>query len=116
MTSAQTLPLFDYAEAQRRRDAAVTAVGEHADDTYMRVALAVVAELARSGVPFTTDDVVARMPEHVTTPEPRALGAVMTIARKRGIVEPMSEYRNSTLVSCHGRPKRLWRGVPQRGM
>lgn len=103
-------PLFDWAEAQRQRDAAVQIVGEHADQDYMRVALGVVADLARAGAPFTTDDVIARMPDGVTTPEPRALGAVMTIARRQGIVEPLNQTRNSTMPSCHSRPKRLWQG------
>lgn len=105
------LSLFDWSEAQRQRDVSIQQVGEHADQDYMRVALRIVAELARTGQPFTTDDVIARMPDGVSTPEPRALGAVMTIARRQGIVEPTSQYRNSTMMTCHGRPKRLWRGV-----
>lgn len=106
-----TITLFDWSEAQRQRDAAIQRVGDAADQDYMRIALQVVAELARSGAAFTTDDVIARMPDGVSTHEPRALGAVMRRAQRAGIVEPTNSYRNSTMTTCHGRPKRLWRGV-----
>jgi len=111
-------PLFDAAhdaahnaaEAMRARDAAIQRVDEHADPAWRETALAAVSSLAAAGQPFTTDDVVRALPATVSTHEPRALGAVMQRLSREGAIVPVG-LRDSSSTVCHGRTKRLWRGV-----
>lgn len=112
------LTLFDYAAAneaaravERVTAAAIQQVDDHADGAWRKAAFEAVRTLAETGQPFTTDDAQAGMPDDVTTHEPRAWGAIMRIMARQGVIEATSQYVNSEQVSCHGRPKRLWRGT-----
>lgn len=71
-----------------------------------------VAELVKRGEDFTTDDVWRLMARTgLSTPEPRAMGAVIRqFANDRQIV-PTGSYRKSTRVECHCRPLAVWRPV-----
>ena len=73
-------------------------------------ALYVVANM--EGVTFTTDQIwealEAHFPDAVVT-EPRAMGAVMTKARKQGLITATGIYIKSTRPKCHARPVMVWR-------
>ncbi len=61
------------------------------------------------GTEFTTDSVWMVIPESVRQEiEPRVLGPLMTIAAKRRLISRTDRVENSTMVSCHARPKRIW--------
>lgn len=95
--------------AAQARDEAVERVGRHADARWKAKALAVVARLARNCGEFTTDDVWEALSlVGESTHEPRALGAIMTMARKKGICVPTDRYVPSERRACHARPVRLW--------
>ena len=58
---------------------------------------------------FTTDYLWEQVE---TTPnEPRAMGAVMTRAKKEGLVSPTGKYIKSRRPECHARPVMIWRRV-----
>ena len=55
---------------------------------------------------FTTDYLWEQVE---TTPnEPRAMGAVMTRAKKEGIVASTGSYTKSRRPECHARPVMIW--------
>ena len=56
---------------------------------------------------FTTDDIWETIPKPA---EPRALGAVLTMMRKDGLISPRG-WRESTDPTCHARPKRVWEWI-----
>lgn len=93
-------------EAARARDKAIEQVERGAGDEWMDMALAAVAQVARSKEFFTTDDLW----EFVSQPsEPRAMGAVMTRARNVGIATATDRTINSDRKECHARPLRVWK-------
>tara|TARA_Y100001970_G_scaffold23735_2_gene27954 strand:- start:1328 stop:1702 length:375 start_codon:yes stop_codon:yes gene_type:complete len=56
---------------------------------------------------FTTDYLWEQVE---TTPnEPRAMGAVMTRAKKEGLVSSTGKYIKSRRPECHARPVMIWR-------
>tara|TARA_R100000234_G_C4982001_1_gene171379 strand:- start:481 stop:855 length:375 start_codon:yes stop_codon:yes gene_type:complete len=58
---------------------------------------------------FTTDYLWEQVE---TTPnEPRAMGAVMTRAKKEGLVSSTGKYIKSRRPECHARPVMIWRRV-----
>lgn len=105
------MSLFDQPSGPELADEAIQRAKEHADREWYGDALGIVAALARRGEAFTTDDVWAQTDPTLSTHEPRALGAVMRDARKRGWIVPTSEYRQSSRLECHGRPVRVWRAA-----
>ena len=58
---------------------------------------------------FTTDYLWEKVE---TTPnEPRAMGAVMTRAKKEGLVSSTGKYIKSRRPECHARPVMIWRRI-----
>lgn len=103
-----TLDLFDHAAAQAAKAQALDRVEANADEAWLANALGVVRELAKDGHEFTSDDVWRRVP---AAAEPRALGAVMTTASKRGLIKETGRYQNSIRPVCHKRPVKIWKGA-----
>ncbi len=97
--------------AQAAADEAIARVEAGADEDWLRHALNAVENCAMRMVHFTTDDVWDRLTNLEHPPEPRALGAVMREAAKRGWVETTDRIRKSTRVACHGRPVRVWKSL-----
>jgi hypothetical protein len=91
-----------------KRDRAIEAVGDAAPAEWMAAALLAVESVARRESEFTTDEVWAKI-EDAPPPEPRAMGAVMKIAKDKGIVEPTFMTRPSLRRSCNARPLRVWK-------
>jgi len=91
---------------------------------WVQAAVEWIAITARKADEFTTDDVVAVWTKadkavpgmHIppACPEPRAWGAAMRIAKRRGICAPTPFYRNAGHVRSHNRPKRVWRSLVRR--
>lgn len=72
-------------------------------------AISAVEALCATNEYFTTDD----LPDAITggVKEPRALGGLMTLARKMGLCEPTNTTRASKQRQNHNRPKRVWRSL-----
>lgn len=90
------------------RDAAIEAVEAGADPDWFARAMSVVVELARSGRPFTSDDVWDQLP---TTAEPRALGAVMRRVAVDRLIAKTGRTLPSRRVENHARPLAEWVGT-----
>jgi hypothetical protein len=90
-------------------DAAVARVEGHADARWKRLALSAIEYLARCRASFTTDDVWEMLGGlDVSTHEPRAMGAMMRQAKKKGWVVGSNTYRPSKRPECHRRPMMVW--------
>ena len=87
--------------------AALTQVEAHAPADWKNAATAVLARLAATGKPFTTDDVWAALPQ---PPEPRAIGALIKSAAQAGKIYRVG-WRSSSRPECHCRPVAMWEGV-----
>lgn len=85
--------LFSYEKAIAEREAALAAVAAHADVDWKVVAREVVVELAHRGIPFTGDDVWAKLDQlDVETHDNRALGAIMTTLAREGRIRKTGKY------------------------
>ena len=99
--------LFDFAAAAEAADSAIAAVGAaHPSD--LTVACAAIRAAADKSPDEFTSDLAIQLCERRFV-EPRLWGAAFRIVSKEGYIEPTNEYQNSTSVTCHGRPKRVWR-------
>lgn len=110
-TSPTGLPLFDAARAAQARDNAIDRVAENADTRAADAIREAIEATARELAAFTSDEVWRRVaPEHREGIEPRLLGALMRDAASRGIIQAMpGVFRASDMVSCHRRPKQVWK-------
>lgn len=99
--------LFNAELGKDLRDLAIQRVGD-AHQTWCETALWRVYGVCKSHKEFTTDDLWQRIDAPV---EPRAMGAVIAAARKRGWIEPTDQFRVSTRAVCHRNPKRVWRSL-----
>ena len=88
----------------------LAAVEAHADPDWKDEAERVIDLLASTRQQFTTDDVWQRL-GHVSTHEPRAMGALMKRAASRGVIRATDGWATSTRPECHGRPIRVWRSA-----
>ena len=88
----------------------LAAVEAHANPDWKDEAERVIDTLAATRQHFTTDDVWQRL-GHVSTHEPRALGALMKRAASRGVIRATDGWATSTRPECHGRPIRVWRSA-----
>ena len=85
---------------------ALARVEAGAPQTWRTAAEAVLAGLAATGKPFTTDEVWAMLPQ---PPEPRAIGALMRHAARAGKIRRIG-WRESLRPECHRRPVAMWTG------
>jgi hypothetical protein len=93
----------------KERDEALDKVQSHANPEWMAEALDAVERLAGIHEEFTTDAVWAVVKSK--TSEPRAMGAVMRTATKRGFIAPTDLHRPSQRKASHRRPVRVWKSL-----
>jgi len=99
---------YDLPLARARRNEAIDAATQAADEEWRAVALMALCRIARGSATFTTDDVWKSVP---SPREPRAIAGVMLEAKRLGLCEPTSTYQQSERVRCHARPLRVWRSL-----
>ena len=89
---------------------AIEQVDSNADPVWKLNAKRAVLHLANTRDRFTADDVWALLDERgeEAPHEPRAMGAIMTAAAKKGLIEASHEWRESNRPECHRRPVRVW--------
>jgi hypothetical protein len=104
--SAHTL--FDLDTSRRFTEAAIQRAEKGAGDDWNERALEAVRKVAEQQSHFIVDDCWVFVEE---PREPRAMGAVITKARKLGIIAATDEYRPSSRVSAHSNPRRVWRSL-----
>lgn len=99
------------ATATKAADEAIARAGSNADPLWKQAAFDAVCHIAlHRRVQFTTDEVWELLDEQGirATHEPRALGAVIRMASKSGIIRATGQYVKSKRVECHGRPIMIW--------
>lgn len=99
---------FDKPKAEAAREKALDLTGRAADKDWFHRACEAVHTVAKEKETFTTDDLWA----HVEQPrEPRAMGAVMRVARLAKWCEASDRTVKSARVACHARPLRVWKSL-----
>jgi hypothetical protein len=93
------------------RDAAMDAVERAADSEWKRKAWEAFVYVAKRRKAFTTDAVWYMLQEwKVSAPrEPRAMGPMVSRARREGICEVTGDMKKSERVGCHRRPIEVYR-------
>jgi hypothetical protein len=78
-------------------------------------AWAALLALARTGEPFTADDLIARVgvPDEAHTPNsrPSRVGPIFARAARQGLIETDGTVRNSAQPHRRGGAQRVWRGT-----
>ena len=113
MTIATQLTFDDVAAAQARADGMERA-DKHAEPGWKELALEAVRQTALAHETFTVDDVWVTEPgleQYVMQLELRAMGPVLTRAKKEGWIEATGNFRTGARVSIHGNPRRVWRSL-----
>lgn len=101
---------IDLTKLEGIKDRAVYVAGAFADAAWVNEATAAVEVLCRLGNDFTGDDVWRLLAgTNARTPEPRALGAVITKFAREGLIYPTGYYRKSIRKESHRRPLAVWR-------
>ncbi len=80
----------------------------HAEEDWRVAAYAAVNRLARKQRDLTTDDVWEAIPANVQTHEPRALGPIMALAARNGLIRKTGTWRETTRAAAHQRPVAVW--------
>lgn len=105
--------MFDAALATVVRDEAIARVEDNAEPDWVLEALRAIYRICQTRDTFTTDRVWAILDSRsIPGPhEPKALGAVIRTAQRRGWCRPTPEYTQSVRVECHRRPLRVWQSA-----
>lgn len=106
MRAEQTDIFAALAEAEKERAIAQALAGT--DVPWRERVLCHIETLAHLRPTVTTDEVWAMVGDW-TVKEPRALGALMREAARRGWIVATDSYRPSERIECHRRPVRVWR-------
>ena len=95
-----------------RRREAIAKVERGANPTWMALAELAALHVAATHKEFTSDDVWAELERRgsTTTPDNRALGAVLQQLSRRRVIKATAKWEPSTRAVCHGRPVRVWAG------
>lgn len=88
---------------------AMQRVFDHADQQWKLEAYATIVRIAKRQTELTTDDVWEAIPSGVETHERRALGPIMVLAAKNGIIEKTGQWVETKREAAHQRPVALWR-------
>ena len=97
-------------DAREARDHAIRRADEHANPSWRDEALLAVHRLARTRATLTSQDVMGLI--DAETHEPRAIGATMKEAARRGWIRA-GGYIPSKRAESHCRPVRLWHSLIQ---
>ncbi len=105
----QLVLAFSPAAGAARRDDGIHRAGSNADEAWKDAAYRIVSELARSHKAFTSDEVWQQLSKAgYSTPEPRAMGAVMLAAAKAGLIVKSRSYIPTNRTAANRRPVAIW--------
>lgn len=101
---------FDKQASIDARDTAIDQAETNAGEEWNKLAESILVRVARTKLELTTDDLrLAGLPDPPN--DPRALGAVMRNGAMGGIIVRTDRTINTTRVSAHRRPLRIWRSL-----
>jgi hypothetical protein len=101
--------LFDAKASEEARDEGRDRALRGASDMDKALFYEAILTTAQRMSELTTDDVCRLMPED--TPWGTWTGGLMTAAAKAGVIQKTDRVRKSVMVSCHARPKAIWRSL-----
>lgn len=96
-----------FSSAEDLRDQAIEKL-ESAYDNWINSVLKIISSIPNQQT-FTTDYLWEQVDSEPR--EPRAMGAVMTKAKKIGLVCSTGNYIKSRRAECHARPVMIWRRI-----
>ena len=105
-------PAFlDMIHGKRLKKQAIARVDYNAEPEWKVNEKRAVLWLAHTRDTFTAEDVwkVLEQRGEEAPHEPRAMGAIMTAAAKKEIIEATAEWVESNRPECHRRPVRIWK-------
>jgi hypothetical protein len=111
------MSVLDVDAATAAREEGIATADAHADYQWKADMTDIIEHVARSFESFTTDDVWNvwsmwyKKGETIPTHDHRALGGLMRQAQAYDWIIPSDEWRLSKQVSCHRRPKRVWKSL-----
>ena len=113
MTEQLTLDFDDSDSAiQTLKEISVEEARRGANKDWFAHAMRGVRVLAKRQQYVCSDDVWQWLrPLELSTPEPRAMGAVMSNSYRDSVITPTTDWRVSERPACHGRPIRLWKSL-----
>jgi hypothetical protein len=83
---------------------------------WQQIALQCVSDVAKVKSLFTGDDVMDLLDVRGSvTNEARALGPVMVMASKSGVMEKTESFKSSARRTQHGSPRRVWLSLVYEG-
>ena len=95
-------------------DAAIQQAEQNADESWLELAKLELYARATRWDYLTADDITEAMLRdhpHVTTHEPRAMGAVFRHGQRVGWIRATRNYEQSRRPSKHQSPTRVWRSL-----
>jgi hypothetical protein len=103
---------IDAVASEAARERAIQRVDQAAEPEWKDYAYEAACEAANLWSTFTTDEAEQLLPIGTEPPhEPRAWGPVMRRVAADGVIEPTNEWRLTTKIVAHRRPKRVWRSL-----
>jgi len=109
---AQTLQPSIFDQAERAKTEGMEVSYRNAGTYWQDKASEVLQELIRSNRYVTSEDVIIELENRgITTGNNKALGALMTAAKRAGQIKPTGEWTTSKLKRRHGAPLRKWETV-----
>lgn len=91
------------------RDSGIRRSFDGAGQEFAEAADAAIRYVARDLGRFTTDDVWKILGKGFDDINRQAMGGAMKRVESAGLIEPTSEWRQSTRPACHCRPVRAWK-------
>lgn len=107
--------LSAHAETRLVTDAAIARAERHAASAWMDAAERAIERTCREMPTWLVDDVQARMPAGVSTPDGRAMGAAIRAAERRGLCRSTGRTRKSEQRQCHGNFRTEWESLVYAG-
>ena len=109
-----TILQFSLDHALQARERAISQVDSRVDSRWKQAALSAIWRIADRWPTLTTDNVWLLLADsewsHLPI-DPRAMGAIMREAQRRGWIAPTAEWKASVRVVNHARPIRVWRSL-----
>ena len=101
------------AEGERRKQAGMNLAADHVADAWKDAFRRTVESLARTGAPFTADDVIGYVglpTGSETQNRNNAVGAMLNGLARRKVIVQTGQYRKGTRPASHSRMIAEWRG------
>lgn len=112
MKTEQTMPMIEHTdEGERLRDEAIARVEVKSLSEFV----CQIVERWPEGWLFTTDDIWPLIPDHLQPHEPRAMGAAIVRARRRGLCIETQNFTPTRRPQAHRSPQRVWMRTHRQG-